>query len=58
MCSTVTGFAPGTTPGTFVCTCAVSHDPGATANVIAHAMNSFFDFIWTPSREYLGYCTG
>src|SRR5258707_15607193 len=50
MCSTVTGFAPGTTSGTLVCTWAMSHDPEATADVIAQAINSLFGFICTLLR--------
>src|ERR1039458_5669380 len=51
MCSTATGFAPGTRSGMFVCTWAVSHEPDTTANVIAHAMNNFVAFIRTLSRK-------
>src|SRR5271165_2576706 len=45
MRSTVTGFAPGTTSGTLVCTWAVNRDPNAKAIAIAPAKNSFMVFI-------------
>ena len=49
MCSTVTGFAPGTTVGTLVCTCATD---GTITITIEHAMNSFATLIRTSFRIF------
>jgi hypothetical protein len=45
MRSTETGFAPGTTGGKMVCTCAEGMEPDATAIPNAIAQNNFAIFI-------------